>query len=316
MKKLWSRLRSMAGSNRGLKILSLLLAAICWYLIREMTSFEIVIRNVPIKVLVAPGLAVRELSANATEVTLRGAQSDVLQIRSEAVAVVANLSRIRAPGVYEIRLWPHMVRVPGSVRATALDPDRVTVSLEPEKEAELPVKLQLDGGPPLGYVVDSVQIEPALVRVRGPATLIGALEAIETEPVELPATAGTIYQEARLRVPDIGGGIRLEPSRVTVEVRLTQAVGHRIIPDVPVRVVLAPEVASTVRIKPPRVQIEVRGDSRILEKLEPGKVLALVDCSGLAAGGEYDLPVRGVVPPGLTVQRVEPPEVTVRLLAR
>jgi len=316
MSRWWSSLWRRVGSNKGLKMLSLLLAVICWYLVRGMISYEVVIAEVPIRIRTAPGLAVAERSALSAEVTLRGAQSDIVQIRPEAVAVVVNLTHLRQPGRYEIRLRPRMVRVPGSVRVTGLDPERLVLVLEREVTVEVPVKVTLKGRPALGYVVESVTPDPATVRVRGPASRVEDVSAAVTEAVDVSGRQESFSTAVRLYVPGLGSGYGTEPSRAMVEVRLARATGHKLVEDVPVRVVLAPEVASSVRINPPRVSIEVRGDPRLLEAVEPERVLAFVDCSGLKSGGKYRLPVQGVVPRGLAVGAVNPPEVEVRLSAR
>ncbi|RKX31023.1 MAG: hypothetical protein DRP22_04345 [Verrucomicrobia bacterium] len=316
MSRGWSRILQLVTVNRGLKALSLLLALVCWYLIRETISFEIAIPDVPVRVRVAEGLAVREKSVQSVEVVIRGAQSDVMQIRPDTVAVIVDLKRSHRPGEYEVKLRPHMVRVPGSVRVVSLDPQRLRIAIEEKVTLEVPVEVDLTGSPALGFVVRQASADPARVKVTGPASLVKALDTVRTQPVDASGASASFRTAVKLVRPGVSDTVDIEPSQVTVAVAIAPATAHRRVEGVPVRVVLAPEVASSVRIRPPRVDIDVQGDARLLEALDADNVLAFVDCSGLKPGTRYELAVRGIVPRGMFVAGISPPTVEVKLSVR
>ncbi|HIE10076.1 MAG TPA: hypothetical protein EYP62_00505 [Kiritimatiellae bacterium] len=316
MSRRWSRILHLAAANRGLKAISLLLAVVCWYLIRETISFEVAIPDVPVRVRLAVGLAVRERSLQSVEVVLRGAQSDVMQIRPDTVAVIVDLKRFQQPGEYVLKLRPHMVRVPGSVRVVSLDPERLRVRVEEKVTLEVPVEVAVAGTPALGFVVREATADPPRAKVTGPASLVKSLDAVRTEPVDVTGASASFRTAQKLMCPGLSDTVDVDPSQVTVDVVLAAATAQRRVERIPVRVVLAPEVASSVRIKPPRVDIDVKGDARLLKALDADSVLAFVDCSGLKPGTRYELAVRGIVPRGMFVAGITPPTVEVKLSAR
>jgi YbbR domain-containing protein len=67
-----------------------------------------------------------------------------------------------------------------------------------------------------------------------------------------------------------------------------------------------------VRVTPARVTLIVRGAREVLEATSASDFEAVVDLEGLGQG-QFQLPVRVTPPQHLTIVRVEPPQVQVRV---
>ena len=89
----WRLSDRMRVPNAGLKLLALILAALSFYAIRGVTSFE-VRYDVPVEVSVEKGTAILEQDAEAVQVTFRGSPEDLRHVeQSQLRAVVKPKTR-------------------------------------------------------------------------------------------------------------------------------------------------------------------------------------------------------------------------------
>ncbi len=99
----------------------------------------------------------------------------------------------RKPGERVIRLTPESVRLelPDGVRLTRIEPSNVPLHLEPRVQREVTIAPRFEGKLPEGYELRAVNIVPAKVRVRGPASRVNALEHALTESIQLDSLRDT-----------------------------------------------------------------------------------------------------------------------------
>ena len=70
------RVKQLFVHNIGLKLLSLVLAGMSWWIIQGVIGFEVQY-NVPVRVDVSDGIAVMSQSHETVAVTFRGSQEDI-----------------------------------------------------------------------------------------------------------------------------------------------------------------------------------------------------------------------------------------------
>lgn len=101
---LWGWPKKLVG-NIKLKILALGLAVFVWYLVQGAISFEIDVRDVPVKVLLNDELSLASLAEEQVIVRFHGAQEDLLRVGRDNVELVADLRKQHAEGLvlYEIK---------------------------------------------------------------------------------------------------------------------------------------------------------------------------------------------------------------------
>jgi len=96
------------------------------------------------------------------------------------------------PGDRVISLTPENVSVPlpQGVKLIEVLPIRIPVKLEAVEEKEIEVKAQTVGNPAPGYEIYSTSVVPQKIRVRGPANIIGTVDFVETEAIDLAGKKG------------------------------------------------------------------------------------------------------------------------------
>lgn len=294
-------------SHFGLKIVSILLAAVSWLAIRETISFEISISNIPLQIQTGGGWAVFRQSDNAVTATFRGSQEDIRLMDHKQIKVVIDLRTNAIAGALDVAVTPQAVRGIRGVRAVQVYPERVRISLDHESEKVVPVKGRTTGKPFSGEV-EEIICEPAVVRLRGPAQQLQQTEWVYTDPVDVEGRIEGFTKRCRVLPPSDTWSPRIDPLDVQVEVVIAEKTGSLEWKDVPVAAVGNPEAPHKADITPTRVTVMVMGTPEALEDLKTVAPKAFVDCVDLNPSLTYDLPVQVYLPPGHSVSvSADPP---------
>ena len=108
LKPLWKRI-----SHNGLiKILCLGMAFVVWQSVRETTSFEEVVSDIPVTVTAGEGRAVLDQSADTVSIRFRGSREDVRFISSDRIQVHIDLSERMDRLRQVVKLSPRYVKAP------------------------------------------------------------------------------------------------------------------------------------------------------------------------------------------------------------
>lgn len=300
--------------NGVLKIVCLILAFAVWQGIRENTSFEVVVDDIPVVITAGHGLAVLDQSTDVVSVRFRGSRDDVRFISREQVSIRMELSSQPDSLRQIIKFSPRYVKAPSRAHAVQFYPQDVTVTVDREVERILPVKAALEGDLPEGIQLESAICEPASVRVRGAERRLLDLEQVRTAPVRLDGR----YDSFKTHMPIAANGQlwAATPDRVAVSINLVEHVAIRQFDQVLVRPLLASDDARSARISPARVKVTLRGSPQRVQSLSTSDIYTYVDCSDLPELTEYEVPVRVDTPPGIQVEKIEPAtvQVTMRMM--
>ncbi|MGB9866374.1 MAG: CdaR family protein [Bacillota bacterium] len=248
----------------------------------------------------------------SAQVTVRGPESKVAIVR-KAMGVVditgQTISFTR--GVSLKAVDQEGKEVPG----VSVEPQTVNVyvpmkTLPPARMVQ--VRAQVVGQPASGYKVSEVQVEPSVVKVRGPSDLIGSLEWVNTLPVDVSGRASDVEVQTQVSLPSWA---TMSDSRtVTVRVRIVEDLVERNFSSVPVRL---RSLSSGFRwlITPSEVSVTVSAKKDLLGKLNTYSVEAYVDARGLGEG-EHEIPVQVVLPENVSLVNVSPDKVKLSLKPR
>lgn len=119
-------------NRTGLKALALVLAFICWYMIREETSYEQTIRGVAVDLKAPADFIVVSQSAEYADVLFRGSRSDLRGLTREDVQIEVDLAKSEAAkSNLVLKLSPKHVHAPAGVRALRVVPSSVNVRIGP-----------------------------------------------------------------------------------------------------------------------------------------------------------------------------------------
>lgn len=302
-------MRGLFTDHLGKKGIALLLAMITWWTINDLTSYEDVVKDVPLVIELDEGWAVQERSVSEVNVLVRGSQSDLRLLDREQMRVVLNLrGRPAGDSLFE-QLDPSMVQGPKSVRPVLVDPGEVRLVLDRERAKSVPVVVDLLGQPPEGFEVEQVVSIPDVLTLQGPERRIENVEMIRTAGIELDGRLRSFAVNRTLVPPSDAWSARLDPAQVRVEVTIVERSTRRNFNDVAVGALLPAGDAGGVRFFPAAVSVALKGRADVITNLTAREIKAFADCSDLAPGERRDVPVRVPTPSGVDLIGVDPVQV-------
>jgi YbbR domain-containing protein len=178
-------LRWMA-SNSALIVLSLILAVLAWIVAVEKgdpTLEERYPQAIPVALSNLPeGMVVLGEFDEYARVTVRAPESVWNSIEVDDFVVVADLTDL-GTGDHRVPIQLTLDRQPSQI--VSVDPEYVTLQLEPEAEQTVPVRVQVEGEPTLGYIMHTLTVTPSQVMVNGPSTYVAqVVEAVTQVSVQ------------------------------------------------------------------------------------------------------------------------------------
>ena len=208
---------SESRSLWGLRLLALGLACLAWFVFsgekREPVSEKAVEAAVRYDTPEDYWLLER---AETVTVTARGSLSAVRSLTAPLVDVFVALPR--EEGVQQIALGEDHVILPAGLELVSVEPNVITVRLDPHATRVVRVQPTFEGEPAAGARVLEWNVIPNRVLVAGPASRINALDNVTTLPVDLGGHARDFEQEVAVR-PEPLITIQEQPT-VSVEVQL------------------------------------------------------------------------------------------------
>ena len=308
-----TRLARFFLNNIGLKILSVALAVLIWYTVKETISFQMLIESVPVEIEVKPGLAILHQSVDTVTIYFRGSQEDLRMLDQRQIKVLLDLSVGEMPGSGEIYIRPQNVKGAHSATPLQIMPNSVKIELDREIVAQIPVKGRTAGKPLIGEV-DKVVCEPMTVAIKGPEQRVKTIDWVYTEPIDVDGRIASFSKACRVLAPSTSWRAELDPATVQVEVSIVHQSESREWKDLPVTAMVAPGEPVRAEISPARASVMVTGRAEMIEKLEKSVPKIFVDCVDLEFSVPYELPLNIPIPPGVDVSvKTDPAFVRVTL---
>ena len=276
MRDVWERILSLAGSNRGLKILALVIAVGLWLAghrdIERAVEVPVEFRNVP------SDLMLLDNRVDYVVLRLTGPRTLVSTLDAKDVKLFLDLYDAK-PGSGSFPLSPNSFVIPRGVTIARITPPILHLRLEPVLKRMLPVTVRFTGKPAYGYRVSEAVAEPKLVSVEGPADEVKRLAAVETVPIDIEERRSSLMRNVRLTTD--GKPLSLGPDQVEITITVEEEQITREFGGVDVE---AKDFAGSYSVSPKSVYLRLRGPRRVLEKLELGPNHLYLDLQGLGAG--------------------------------
>jgi YbbR domain-containing protein len=132
------------------------------------------------------GLEISNEPPNHVEVFLRGSPDKLNQIGPRDLTATVDLTDQKAgERIVRLSLDRVIVDFREDVKIQQFQPSTIPIRLEPIIEIPVDVELKFEGKLPEGYEILSVSVNPAKIRLRGPADRINAMHKAMTETVWL-----------------------------------------------------------------------------------------------------------------------------------
>ena len=195
----------------GLRFFSLLVAIMAWAVISfgQRERFTEQRLEVPLQWVGTPSNLIMLEAPDNVEVVLSGPESRMETVNRFLITLQVDLGDA-VKGPQPVRLTPEAVNRPQGIEVVAIEPSTISIEVRP-------VRAVLSGEPAAGAVVTGTRVSPSTVAVRGPESILSAIQELTTEPLNLDGHA--IDFEERKLIEDPGG--RVTPLQLVVTVQIT-----------------------------------------------------------------------------------------------
>jgi len=213
--------RDLFTRNRGLKLLSLLLALLIWLiLIPEEKTYSDKTLTVPLETRnVPPDMELVEKPAATVEVTVRARNRILNELSSSGVSARLDLERA---SVYQ-DIYPlnrSMITLPPGAEVVDISPNMVQLKLEKTKQFDLDIVPMIVGKVNEGLRVVRIEVTPPRVPVRGPESRIRIKDKVSTSPVDVSNFTQSTTVEADIILPKAELRLATTLTKVRIEIIL------------------------------------------------------------------------------------------------
>lgn len=250
------------GGNLPLMVLALILALLAWFVAVEEGDPTLEERY-PQSIQVTPseppeGMVIVGKFDKRVQVTIRAPESILETVVVDDFTVTVDLTGLDA-GVHEVPVQVMLDKHP--LWVTLVEPEYVTLELEPRAEISVLVRVQIEGEPTLGYLMRAPTIIPRQVTVSGPSTYVTrVVEAVTLISVQ-DADADIIEDELPLQLQDDEGQpvpyVTLTPEVVNVRIPIELSGYYR---PLAAKAILEGQIApgyriTNISVEPPTVTV-------------------------------------------------------------
>ncbi len=210
----WSR--SPLSHNPGIKLLSLLLATGIWLYVQGEQVME---ANTLARVEYSwpEGLALNEPAPPQVRLTASGARALVKRLEGRDLLLVVDMSEATA-GVQSVEFLGREIKgLPKGVSVVSTAPSAIQVELVASVMRRIKVVPATVGKVAEGYHLVDVKLDPSLVEVRGPATVLERLRSLHTDGISIDGLRKSTTLEVGLNVER---GLLVEVGDETIAARV------------------------------------------------------------------------------------------------
>ncbi len=299
--------------NLSLAGLALLISFALWILVINDENPEQVNTSdfsVPVEVTKIPSGLVLMNSVDSVRLRIQAPATKWSSFRASSFQATVDLSRL-GPGIHAVSV----VAEASDPQVSVLEviPSTVTVRLEEVQQRSVPVKVNLVGNVPFGYIYGTPKVTPQVVTVSGPSSLVQSVDAA-TVDVRLDGITVQIDTAFHPNPVDSTGNavhnVQLNPQTVTVQLPIQQQVTYKqvgIRPDITGSVANGYWIESVTSVPD---SVTVVGDPKTLAGIN------YLDTSPVSVNGDTSSVVKDVkivTPAGISLVQQQTAKLTVTI---
>ena len=254
-------LRKIFVEDWSLKLLSLAITLGLWLVVATQNEPVTTHVSVQLNFIRPQSLDISNDPPKTVDVTLEGSRSKLDSLSAPDLVATIDITDQRA-GERLLRLSEKaQLTLPHGVRVLNFLPSAIPIRLEPIIEKQLQTEPRVEGKPADGYEVYSITVSDPVLKVRGPASRLNALQKAPTETIWLTGhKASFTATDVAIDIPD--PKVELLDPDVDVKFEIGEQRGEKSFSKVPV------VSQAGMRIEPRMATISVVGHSRDLEGLK------------------------------------------------
>lgn len=244
-------------------------------------------------------------------VSVRGDREQIAALTENDFSASINLNNQVNEGTFDIPIILNL-----SDRAILMEPieinikpEKISVTLEEKTVGAVKVSPSIVGSPAYGYEQGNISVEPQVVTVVGPKSMVNKLEAISTSAMSIEGTSQNQSKTVNLVNTNSLVNILNETSPV-VNVEIKPQVQKTTFQSIPITYQnLFDDIEVTSQNS--FVNVEVEGNLLTIEKISSSQISAFVDCSFVNDAGDWELEVNVRIPSSLTLVSKEPSKIII-----
>ncbi len=292
---------------------SCFLMALCLYVFYTLSIQDSKTFTVPLTIQSKNGIAVAGNYPKRVRVTLKGKTEDIASVRESEVSAYLDLNYLASDGTYKL---PVLVDL--SQQALLLEtlevhvsPQEVSLKVEEEISAYVPVTALIKGTPAHGYELAETIVEPDEVLVKGPRSQVLNCTRLQTQAVSIKNANSDVVKTVK---PDnLGSTLHLaENKELTVKALIVPSIYTRRFENYAVYYANVPDGFS---VYPPNINVSfvLKGRVADLEKYNPPSSSLYIDFSEFKETGSYEAKITAAFPQAYEVVEAPPLKATVEL---
>jgi len=304
--RLFHRLRHTRIENKGLKLLSLLLA-ILLFVVSQQPVTDMRMAGVPIEYRgLSPGVKISGDVEQTVSVRLSGPRNIVRSLVPNQILVIADLSD-KEPGERIVQLKADESSLPDNVKALQIEPVSIRIKLEPTVTERVKVEAQFSGQVAEGREIYRVKLDPGEVEIEGPQSLVHKIDRVLTETVNMDGRKTDFQTSVEVEIPQ--NSLRVKtPGRINLSVDIGEERTLRRFANIPVR---WPDKSANGRLLTKTVEVEVFGPKSAVEALRSDDLRVEAQTTGLPPDANSVAP-QVHLPANIEVRNIIPREVKVK----
>ncbi len=252
----------------------------------------------------------------SVSVVVRAGEETIKSVLPSDISASICLDTITQKGTYKIP-----VKITLSESLMAYDPfevklkdDSITIDVDKKAIKYVPIVPSVVGEVAHGYEIDSISMSPSTVEIAGPESVVNATEQIYTTRLnvsnaEINFSTETSYQKLNKLLTVLDEG----PFKAEVTIK-PQAM-ERTFQGIPIEIF---NLDDSLEIKDelPSVMIKLSGTMPVLENYILSKHAVQLNLKDVTEPGEYEIPLRYVLPANLQLVEKSDEEITVTVIKK
>lgn len=297
--------------NWVLMLISFCMALTLWYFVVGEDKVDMTV-TIPVEIVNLPrDLVISNQYKKQLEVTVSGQRRIIQSITTQQITRTIDLSSATPGKVKEIVNSPESISLPHGISILRIQPPKITLLLERELQRELPIRPVTMGKPPSGYKLLSTTINPPIINITGPESIIGKERFLQTSPIDISdftePTSKEVTLDLQPAIADLIG-----EAVVTVHFNVVVQTTERLVPNIPIEYGTANDKGYT--LKPPTIAVRAQIPENLLRETSDLKTLfrAMVDPGSLSAEN-HELTISLTPAPGVQIIKFTPVTTTLEI---
>jgi YbbR domain-containing protein len=229
LQKLWSK-------EWLLRFISLCLAISLWYFVGGKDAVDTTVK-VPIEIINMPkNLIISNKFKKEIDVTVRGPRSLIVDMGKREIARQVDLSDA-TPGTRVIAISNKSIPVSRGIQVLRVQPSSLILSLDKLIQKKFSITPITTGKVANGYVLKDLRINPDMITITGPQTVLSQVESLKTTPINISGLTTSIQQQIPLDLEPAIVDLIGETS-ITADIVIAMDTVEKTIRHVPIKVVL------------------------------------------------------------------------------